>query len=234
AEAMAADLQGELRLNTEVVAIDPVKRSVVLTDGETIPYQGLVSTLPLGRLLALVPEALPEKVRKAAQKLRYVSLRLVHLGIGREQVTDKHWLYCSGDALFHRVFIRGSVNPAGNAPGGFSLTCEISYGPAKPILLEDEPLIQRCIQDCRNLGLIRGDDPIWVAAQEDVPEAYLIPDRERDMHLAVIDGWLEEHGILRGEPAQLGPDDGCDGEILLGQVLAKRARLLVGESVVNA
>src|SRR5690606_11863540 len=120
AEAMAADLQGELRLNTEVVAIDPVKRSVVLTDGETIPYQGLVSTLPLGRLVALVQEALPEKVRKAAQKLRYVSLRLVHLGIGREQVTDKHWLYCSGDALFHRVFIRGSVNPAGNAPGGFS------------------------------------------------------------------------------------------------------------------
>lgn len=234
AEAMAADLQGELRLNAEVMAIDPAKRSLVLADGETISYQGLISTLPLGRLLALIQQAMPEKVRKAAQSLRYVSLRLVHLGIGREQVTDKHWLYCPGDALFHRVFIRGSVNPAGNAPGGFSLTCEISYGPTKPLVLEDEPLIQRCIQDCRNLGLIRGDDPIWVAAQEDVPEAYLIPDREREMHLAVIDDWLEEQGILRGEAAQLGPDDGCDGEILLGQVLAKRARLLVSESIANA
>lgn len=233
AEAMAADMEGELRLEAEVVAIHPEEQRLVLANGETILYRGLISTLPLACLLALVQDELPDRVRKAAQKLRYLSLRLVHLGIGREQVTDKHWLYCPGDALFHRVFVRGSVNPGGNAPGGFALTCEITYGAAKPLPLEGEALLQRCIQDCRNLGLIRADDPVWVAVQEDVPDVYLIPDLHRNAHLAVIDHWLDEHGILRGEAAQLEPDDGCDREILLGQELAKRARLLVGEAVAS-
>ena len=48
------------------------------------------------------------------------------MGVARENITDKHWIYYPEDTIFHRIFVQGNASPQCNAPGGFGFTCEIS------------------------------------------------------------------------------------------------------------
>ena len=75
----------------------------------------------------------PAEVRQAAAGLRHVSVRCVNLGVGRENLTEKHWIYYPEDTVFHRIFVQGNASPHCNPPGGFGLTCEITYSDAKPL-----------------------------------------------------------------------------------------------------
>ena len=81
----------------------------------------------------------------------------------RENLTEKHWIYYPEDTVFHRIFVQGNASPHCNPPGGFGLTCEITYSPHKPLPCEGEELIERCIDDCIKVGIFSADDPIWAA-----------------------------------------------------------------------
>jgi UDP-galactopyranose mutase len=118
-------------------------------------------------------------------------------------VTDKHWIYYPEDAVFHRIFVQGNASPYCNPPGGFGLTCEITYGPAKPLPCEGEDLIERCIADVRRVGLIRADDEIWAANAVDLPVAYVVYDHARAANVQRIREWmLAQDIVLAGRYAE--------------------------------
>ena len=75
-------LKGEVRLNTGVVAISPSRRTLQLSDGSTLRYESLISTMPLLTFVIrqMGPEALAS-VRAAAAHLRHVSVRCVSLSV---------------------------------------------------------------------------------------------------------------------------------------------------------
>jgi UDP-galactopyranose mutase len=189
-------LAGEVRLGTSVIAVSPHRREVTLGDGSTLPYRQLISTMPLPVLVRLMSDEAPVEVQQAAQGLRHTSVRCVNLGIGRENVTEKHWIYYPEDTVFHRIFVQGNASPYCNPAGGFGITCEITYGPLKPLPCEGEQLIALCIEDCKRVGLIREDDPIWAANEVDMPYAYVIYDHDRKRHVETIRAWLLEHDIV--------------------------------------
>ena len=68
----------------------------------------LISTMPLPVLVRSMGDEAPPEVRRAAAGLRYVSVRCVHIGVGRERLTDKHWIYYPEDTVFHRIFVHGN------------------------------------------------------------------------------------------------------------------------------
>jgi UDP-galactopyranose mutase len=143
------------------------------------------------------------EVRKAAGGLRHVSVRCVNIGVGRENLTDKHWIYYPEDTVFHRIFVQGNASPHCNPPGGFGLTCEITYSPAKPLPCDGDALIQRCIEDCHRVGFFTPDDPIWAANQVDMPVAYVVYDHERARNVNLIREWLSTNDIaLAGRYAE--------------------------------
>ena len=51
-------------------------------------------------------------MRDAAAALRHVSVRCVNLGIARENISDKHWIYYPEDTIFHRIFLQGNASPS--------------------------------------------------------------------------------------------------------------------------
>lgn len=189
-------LKGELRLNTSVTAVSPTRHEVTLDDGSTVEYRHLVSTMPLPVLVRLMGDEAPAEVQEAAQGLRHTSVRCVNIGIGRENVTDKHWIYYPEDTVFHRIFVQGNASPHCNPAGGFGITCEITYGPLKPLPCEGEDLIRLCIEDCKRVGIIREDDEIWAANEVDMPFAYVIYDHDRKRHVETIRAWLLQHDIV--------------------------------------
>jgi UDP-galactopyranose mutase len=189
-------LQGPLRLRTPVVAISPERRRIRVQGGAEIPYERLVSTMPLPRLVQAMGNEAPPRLRAHTAALRHVSVRCVNLGIGRENLTEKHWIYYPEDPVFHRIFVQGNASPHCNPPGGFGLTCEITYSPQKPLPCDGDALIHRCIADCRAVGIVRDTDPVLVANQVDLPYAYVVYDHARAAHVAAIRAWLAERDIL--------------------------------------
>jgi UDP-galactopyranose mutase len=188
-------LRGKLHLRSRVRRVRPSRHEVELDDGRVFPYDALISTMPLPALISAIGAEAPVAVREAAAKLRRVSVRCVNLGIGRANLTEKHWIYYPEDTIFHRVFVQGNASPYCNPPGGFGLTCEISYSSVKPLPLSGQALIDRCIADCIRVGLFHKDDPVWTANEVDMPYAYVLYDHSRADSVRTIRTWLETRDI---------------------------------------
>jgi UDP-galactopyranose mutase len=195
-DAFRPHLKGELALNTSVVHVSPAKRTIRLDDGRTVHYEKLISTMPLPQLIAACGSEAPADVQAAARALKHVSVRCVNLGVARPDLTDKHWIYYPEDTVFHRIFVQGNASPHCNAPGGFGLICEITYGPAKPLPCDGQALIDRVVDDCRRVGMLRPDDTLITANQVDLPCAYVVYDQMRAKNVERIRDWLSSYGII--------------------------------------
>ncbi|HZF97487.1 MAG TPA: hypothetical protein VEY92_04470, partial [Pseudoxanthomonas sp.] len=188
-------LRGKLRLNTRITGLQVNARIAEFDDGSSVGYGSLVSTIPLPDLVRMIGEQAPEHVRRAADALRHVSVRCVNLGVARAGVTDKHWIYYPEHTVFHRIFVQGNASPHNNPDGGFGLTCEITYSPTKPLPCDGQALIDRCIAECREVGMLREDDEVIAANLIDMPYAYVIYDHARAENVARIRSWLASKGI---------------------------------------
>ncbi|HVW07804.1 MAG TPA: FAD-dependent oxidoreductase [Bryobacteraceae bacterium] len=195
-DAWVPHLRGQLRTNARVAEISPERHSLTLEDGSRIRYEHLISTMPLPVLIGQMGREAPVNIQAAAERLRHVSVRCVHLGLGRESLTEKHWIYYPEDTVFHRIFVQGNASPFCNPPGGFGLTCEITYSPGKPLPCEGDELVKLCIEDCQRVGMITRDDPILATAQCDLPYAYVVYDHHRAAAVQEARAWLERHDII--------------------------------------
>jgi UDP-galactopyranose mutase len=189
-------LKGKLLYNSRVEAVLPQKRIVRLSNGAEYRYSQLISTMPLPVLIASMGSAAPAEIRKAVQLLRYVSVRCVHIGVARPELTEKHWIYYPEDTVFHRIFVQGNASPHCNAPGGFGLTCEITYSEHKPLPCDGDALIERCISDCHKVGIFSPQDEVMAATQCDLPYAYVVYDHARRGAVDLIRQWLSERDII--------------------------------------
>jgi UDP-galactopyranose mutase len=189
-------IKGRIELNAEAVMVSPQEHLIALADGRRFQYDQLVSTMPLPELIKLIGDFAPDEVKRAAKGLQHISIRNVNLGIGRADITDKHWIYYPEDSIFHRIFVQGNASPNCNAPGGFALTAEISYSPYKPLPFEGEQLIQRVFDDLVKVGLLRADDRIVTANEADMPYAYVVYDHARADNMTVLKAWLAQYDIV--------------------------------------
>ena len=189
-------IDGKIEHAAVVAQVIPSEHIVALSDGRRFQYDNLISTMPLPELIKIIGSEAPEAVRCAAADLKHISIRCVNLGIRRPNLTDKHWIYYPEDSIFHRIFVQGNASPECNAPGGFGITCEISYSPWKPLPVDDDALIERCIADCIKVGMFRADDIVDVANQVDMPYAYVVYDHRRAENVATVKQWLAQYDIV--------------------------------------
>jgi UDP-galactopyranose mutase len=227
-------LKGPLWLNTRVVSVSPSRHTLTLDDGRELRYEQLISTMPLPVLIRVMGAEAPAEVRTAARGLRYVSVRCVHLGVGRPNLTEKHWIYYPEDTVFHRIFVQGNASPHCNPPGGFGLTCEITYSERKPLPCDGEALVRRCIADCHKVGIFNPEDPILAAEQCDLRHAYVVYDHARPKNVRVIREWLKAQDILLAGRYSEWEYYNPDHAFLAGKRAAEQARQPRGESLVVA
>lgn len=57
-------------------------------------------------------------------------------------------------------------------------------------------MIEKCMADCIEVGLLKKDDTLITANQVDMPYAYVVYDHARADNVAVIKKWLTQHDIL--------------------------------------
>lgn len=231
-------IDAEIALSTKLVSLSPRDRRVRLSDGRTLQYGKLVSTTPLPQLVAVCGEQAPAAVREAAAGLRHVSVRCVNLGVARAGLTDQHWIYYPEDTVFHRIFMQGNASPHNNPAGGFGLTCEITYGPLKPLPAEGQALIDLCIADARRVGMLRDDDTMLTTNQIDMPCAYVVHDHARAANVALVRDWLSSFDILLAGRYSQWAYYNSDHAFISGRRAAEEclghAELAVGNEVLRA
>lgn len=192
-------IEGHYTLEKRASAIDVDARTVTFTDGQTVPYDTLVSTMPLDLLCRDVLRGeVPARIRDAAARLKHSGGYMVGIGIKRPCPSTKCWMYFPEDNCpFYRVTYLSNYSPnmTPDKDRYYSLLCETSYSPHKP---EDgSTIVERTIQGLENAGLLEPGEredivSTWVY---DADYAYPTPSVERDEILSEVIPWLEERGI---------------------------------------
>lgn len=183
----------EILYGSELVEVDTGRRRATFGDGGVVDYETLVSTIPVPELVRRCTD-LPQDIREAAAGLRCVSVYNVNLGVARERLSDKHWIYFpEPEYPFYRAGFPMNFSPALGRPGCSSLYVEVSHQPTEQV--PPALLLRRIREGLERAGIFRPDDEVLVADVRDIRYAYVLFDRHRARALAAILGELERRGI---------------------------------------
>lgn len=185
-----------LHLNKTAVMVDPIKKQVLFSDGETVEYDVLLSTMPLDLLVMRLSDA-PCEVREAIRGLHHSSGLIVGVGVARPNPSEKCWIYFPEDTSpFYRVTYLSNYSPyIAPSDDHFLLLTETSYSEHKP---EDkQTIVDRVVQGLLNTKMLEEADLDRIASTYliDVDYSYPVPTVDRNRALATIQPYLMQHGI---------------------------------------
>ena len=194
---VARTLDEKIRYGARVAAVDPVRRRVRLADGTDEPYDRLINTAPLDRLVAGLTSA-PAEVREAAGLLRHSGSVIVGVGLRQPSPSSKCWIYFpESDCPFYRVTYLSNYSPevVPDAATHYSLLAEVSFSEHKPV--NPETAIQEVLDGLVATKMLSPDDLRDVVDTHRIVRDYTypIPSLRRDEALSVIQPHLESLGI---------------------------------------
>lgn len=204
---MADRLAGRIRLSTTVTAIDPAAGTLTARTAagkaEELPYDYVISAMPLDVLATRVVRGVPADVAKAAAGLLHSSGHMVGVGIARPCPSTKSWMYFPGeDCPFYRVTYLSNYSPymtpdqSGHNATHYSLLCETSASPHKPV--DHDTIVEHTIQGLERVGLLQPGERDDIAStwHHHVSYSYPTPSVDRDDRLSAVIPWLEARGIF--------------------------------------
>jgi UDP-galactopyranose mutase len=180
-------------LGRTAVRIELPSRQVVFEDGAIVAFDQLIYTLPLPFIPRLVPNV-PSEVKRACEGLRYQGIYCVNLGIDREAISDKHWIYYYEDAFpFHRLSLPANFSPDTVPAGKSAIATEVAFSEMRP--LDRETAVEKTIEGLIAARLISAEDSISLVHTEEILPAYVIYDLQHASNVATIREWLLQYGI---------------------------------------
>jgi len=191
----ASNLNNErLHLSCEVRTILLREKKILFSDGDTVKWNVLVSTIPLPQLVFCIKDV-PSTIREAASNLRYISIYNLNLGIDEKETTRAHWIYFPEHTfVFHRVGFPSNLSPHMAPSGLSSLSVEVSYSKYKP--LPKEKLDSIIVRDLMKARLINHKNAVLVKKAFNLPYAYVIYDQGYNSSRQKILSFLEREGIF--------------------------------------
>lgn len=187
---------GEIRLEHELVGLDPVARQLTFRNGHRASYDGVVSSIPLTDLVPMIAGA-PDDVVAAAGRLACSTCVLVNVAVDREDLSEAHMSYFyDEDIRFTRLSFPHMLSRTNVPPGAGSIQAEVYYSKKyRPLDVEPDSLIEPVIADLRKVGLLRDTDRILFKNAFLVPYANVIFDLDRARALETVHGYLDDINV---------------------------------------
>jgi UDP-galactopyranose mutase len=206
-KAFARQLQGKILTGKSLKGVNPLKKLLTFADGSSYTYDQLIFTMPLP-VFATVVEGLPDKLRQVADQLRHTSILCVNVGVEREAITDKHWIYYpEDDFIFARISFPMNFAPGLIPPGYSSISAEIVYSDWRP--LDAAFASQQVIPDLRKAGILQPQDNAWIVDVENIEYAYVIYDHQWDAATKILKTHLRSMGLILAGVSENGLTCGC-------------------------
>ncbi len=187
---------GNLKLNHELVSLDPRTRQLNFSNGVVETYDALVSSIPLPDLVRMI-QGTPQAVIDASRRLACSACVLVNIGVGREDLSSAHMTYFyDEDICFTRLSFPHMLSRRNVPPGSGSIQAEVYFSDKyKPLTGTPQDWIEPVIRDLHRCGLLREDDRILFRNAMLVRHANVIFDLERLAALETVHGYLDDLGI---------------------------------------
>ncbi|GAA5935337.1 hypothetical protein JCM3775_006245 [Rhodotorula graminis] len=202
--------QDRFKFGQSVQRIDATNKVAHLSDGSSIAYRSMISTMPLDQITEMTDEA--ANLRDVSRGLVYSSTHVIGVGIRGvlpPRIGDKCWLYFpEDDCPFYRATVFSNYSPY-NCPQEdvklrtlqtadpalsaqvdteteragpyWSLMLEVSQSTQKPV--DEAKLLADSIQGLVNTGLCSPDDEIVSTYHRKFHHGYPTPSLVRDGQL---------------------------------------------------
>lgn len=203
---MAEQLQDKIQLSTRVERIDAARKIATVrnADGSTeqLPFDVLISAMPVDVLCTEVVADAPDHVRGAAAGLLHSAGHMVGIGLKRPCPSTKSWMYFpEDDCPFYRVTYLSNYSPymtpdqTGDNGTHYSLLCETSASAHKPV--DPANIVEDTVKGLENAGLLEPGERRDIVStwHHAVEYSYPTPSVDRDERLSVVIPWLEARGI---------------------------------------
>ena len=179
-----------------VTAIDSTERQLTFANGKTVGYQGLISSIPLPRLIPMIKHA-PDDVRRAAALLSCSQVLLVNIGLNREVDTKAQWTYFYDQEIcFARLSYPCGFSPSLAPEGCGSIQAEIYFSEKwKPRVGAPDDWVKPTVDALIQCGLLKDRSEIIHTSTLFAPYANVIFDHDRPQALALVHGFLDDVGI---------------------------------------
>ena len=224
-KALEKKLKGRINKGMKATHIDVDKKEVTFNNKEVIPYNKMLSTIPLPEIIRLIPDA-PEKVIEATKKLKTNSIYVVNIGVKRANITNKSWIYfLEKEYCFVRVSFPFNFTKDSNSvvpEGHSSISVEIAYGNDNPLPGDKEEIKDRVIKDLIKTKLLKKNDEIVYLDTYDIKYGYVIYDKNRRPSIKKIHDFLKPLDIIPCGRYGLWAYLWSDEAIMSGKVAAEK------------
>lgn len=191
-DALAARV-GDVHLGCEVKHVDLADKTAVVEGVGEVRYERLVSTMPLRHFLGIA-SPLPAAVKQARERLKYISVYNLNIGIARGGISDKHWVYFPESKFpFYRVGFTSNFSPKASPPNTTSMYIEVSRKPHHQVDLDR--LEGSILDGLRSCGILRAGDKMLARVWLPIPCAYVIYDFERTPAVRAAMAHLASRGV---------------------------------------
>ncbi len=152
---------GNLKLEHELISIDPRARQLQFSNGHVAQYDGLVSSVPLPDLIRMIQGA-PQHVVEASRRLACTTCVLVNIGVDRADLSNAHMTYFyDEDICFTRLGFPHMLTPRNAPEGTGSIQAEVYFSEKyKPFAGSPDAWIEPVIRDLQKCGILRENDRI--------------------------------------------------------------------------
>src|SRR5262245_27818647 len=188
--------KGNLKLNHELVALDPKHRLLTFSNGVVADYDAVVSSIPLPELIRMI-DGVPKDVQEASRRLACSSVVLVNIGVNREDLSAAQMTYFyDEDICFTRIGFPHMLSARNAPPGTGNIQAEVYFSEKyRPFSGSPSDWIKPVIRDLRRCGLLREDDRVLFQSALMLKYANIIFDLERAAALETVHGYLDDVGI---------------------------------------
>lgn len=184
-----------IHLNHEIVKISLKHKEVLFASGEKAGYEKMICTLPLPVVIKELIKDVPSKVYDAADELKCNSIVCVNIGINREDISDKQWVYFYEKGFsFHRISFPQNFSPYTVPKGMSSVSTEVAHSKYREV--NKKTIIDRVINDLQKAKILKKSDKIITAIASDIKYAYVIYDLNHRKNVGIIHSYLRKHDIF--------------------------------------
>ncbi|OGR57445.1 MAG: hypothetical protein A3I11_03685 [Elusimicrobia bacterium RIFCSPLOWO2_02_FULL_39_32] len=185
-----------VKLNTSVEKINWKEKLVKFEGKEWVPYDFLVSSLPLVELIKRMND-LPINIQNLLPSLKWTSVLNINLGINRPNISDKTWIYFPEKKfIFYRVGFPMNFTPHVVPKGCSSMYIEVSHRPEKKINFQDPEFLKKVKTDLEKCGILQKSDKILVANFIPIRYAYVLYTKDRKKVTQKIFDFLNANQIF--------------------------------------
>ena len=214
----------DLRCGQSVTSIDPRTSTLRTANGETASWRRIISTLPLPRLLRLIPNV-PAAITSAVSALEALPITLVILVLDGRLETFRQRIYCPDEKIIgHKIVLNHNSSRWLRASPRHGVQVEISEFSPFRRSTDVKSLLSAVVAGVVRMGVIPSPRYVRRAEVLGIPFGYPVPTHSRGKIVALAQHWLSEHRIYTvgrfGEWAYINSDEALYRGHCLGMKLA--------------